>query len=100
MKRRHLLALAGAAAVPARAQAMPRVGFLIAGDPEPAWTLFRKSMAALGYIEGRNVAYEYRAGGTDEIQLAKLASELAGLKLDGIVAALLPAVIAAKTATS
>ena len=39
---------------------MPRVGFLIAGDPEPFWTLFRKAMADLGYVEGRTIKYEYR----------------------------------------
>lgn len=79
---------------------MPRIGFLIAGDPEPGWTLFRKSMATLGYVEGRNVAYEYRSGGTDATRLANLASELVGLKVDAIVAALLPAVVAAKKITS
>ena len=39
---------------------MPRVGFLMAGDPEPMWTLFRKAMADLGYIEDRTIKYEYR----------------------------------------
>jgi ABC-type uncharacterized transport system substrate-binding protein len=100
MRRRHLLALAGAIAVPARARAKPRVGFLIAGDPEPGWTLFRKSMAALGHVEGSTIAYEFRSGGADETRLARLAGELAGLKVDVIVAALLPAVLAAKKATS
>ena len=37
-----------------------KVGFLIAGDPEPMWMLFRKAMADLGYIENRTIKYEYR----------------------------------------
>ena len=50
MKRRRLLAVAGASAAlhgtAAHAQRpVPRIGFLMAGDPEPMWTLFRKAMA-------------------------------------------------------
>ncbi len=100
MRRRHLLTLAGAtAAFPARAQKVPRVGFLIAGDPEPLWTLFRKAMTDLGYVEGRTVQYEFRssvAGG----RLDELAAALVGLEVDVIVACLTPAVVAAKKATS
>jgi putative ABC transport system substrate-binding protein len=101
MRRRHLLALAGAmAAFPARAQKVPRVGFLIAGDPEPVWTLFRKAMTDLGYVEGRTVKYEYRSSGADGGRLDELAASLVGLEVDVIVACLTPAVVAAKKATS
>jgi putative ABC transport system substrate-binding protein len=79
---------------------MPRIGFLIAGDPYPAWGLFRKSMTELGYIEGRTVTYEYRAVGGDESRLAALAAELVALKVDVLVPVLSPALAAASKATS
>ena len=101
MKRRYFLALAGAAsALPARAQAGPRIGFLVAGDPEPAWTLFRKSMTELGYLEGRSVTYVYRAGETDPGTMDRLAAELVGIGVDVIVTSLTPAMTAAAAATS
>jgi putative ABC transport system substrate-binding protein len=101
MKRRLLLLGAGAmAAFPARAQKVPRVGFLIAGDPEPVWTLFRKAMTDLGYVEGRTVKYEFRTSFADRGRLDELAASLVGLEVDVIVACLTPAVVAAKKATS
>ncbi len=104
MKRRLLLGMGVAAfAAPhvARAQKpMPRVGFLIAGDPEPAWSLFKKAMADLGHIEGRTIAYEYRQADTDGTQLDRLAAELVRLKVDLIVPILSPAVAAARKATA
>jgi putative ABC transport system substrate-binding protein len=101
MRRRHLLALAGAgAAFPARAQKIPRVGFLIAGDPEPGWTQFRKAMADLGYVDGRNIKFEYRVSDADRGSLDALAASLVALEVDAIVAVLSPAVAAAKRATS
>jgi hypothetical protein len=52
MRRRHFLLLAAAIALPARVQAVPRIGFLQAGDPEPSWSLFKKAMADAGYVDG------------------------------------------------
>jgi putative ABC transport system substrate-binding protein len=101
VRRRSLLALAGAgAALPVHAQKIPRVGFLVAGDPEPAWTQFRKAMADLGYVDGRNIKFEYRASDADRNRLDGLAAALVGLEVDVIVAVLSPAVAAAKRATS
>ncbi len=103
MRRRTLLALTGAAAglvvFQARAQKVPTVGFLIAGDPEPRWTQFRKAMADLGYIDGRTVKYEYRAAGADAGSLDGLAASLVSLKVDVIVAVLSQAIAAAERAT-
>lgn len=79
---------------------MPCVGFLVAGDPEPAWSLFRKAMANLGHIDGRTVAYEYRLADADGTQLDRLAAELVRLKVDVIVPILSPAIVAARKATS
>ena len=106
MKRRRLLAVAGASAasmpLAANAQrpAMPRIGFLMAGDPEPLWTLFRKAMADLGYVEGRTIKYEYRVAYAGRGELPVMAAELVALNVDVIVAVLTPAINAARAATT
>jgi putative ABC transport system substrate-binding protein len=104
MRRRHLLSTAAAAAASPRLalaqKAVPRVGFLVAGDAEPAWSLFRKAMTELGHVEGRTVAYEYRASDTDASRLDRLAAELVRLKVDVLVPILSPAIVAARKATS
>jgi putative ABC transport system substrate-binding protein len=102
MKRRTLLASSALASIAggtsALAQpAMPRIGFLIAGDPEPSWSHFRKAMADLGYVEGRTVHYEYRAKRTG---LDEHAAALVSLPVNVIVAILTPAITAARKATS
>lgn len=101
MKRRHLLALTGAAAAaPARAQKMARVGILFAADPEPTWTMFRKAMTDLGYVEGRTVTYEYRSADGNRGNLDSLALSLVDSKVDVIVPVLAPAIAAVKARTS
>ena len=100
MRRRHLLALAGALPLSARAQGMKRVGFLVTGDPEPTWFLFRKGMVEAGYVEGRTVTYEYRPVATPGPRLDAAAAELARLKVDVIVTILTPAIAAMRRATS
>ena len=106
MKRRQLLAgagawAAGAIGVSANAQrpAVPTVGCLIAGDPEPLWTFFRTAMTELGYVEDRTIKYEYRVAYAGRGQLAPMASELVALNVDAIVAVLTPAIEAARAAT-
>ncbi len=102
MRRRMLFALAASTlvAAPALAGTAPRVGFLVTGDPEPSWTLFRKAMATLGYVEGRGVTFEYRIADAASGRLDALAAELVRLKVDVLVAVLSPAIAAAKRATS
>ncbi len=87
-------------ALSAHAQGMKRVGFLVTGDPEPTWSLFRKGMVEAGYIEGRTVGYEYRPVDTPGPRLDSAAAELARLKVDVIVAILTPTIAAARRATS
>jgi putative tryptophan/tyrosine transport system substrate-binding protein len=107
MRRREFLgALAGAAALPlvARAQAMPVVGLLHAGSPDEnqkRLAAFKKGLAAGGFVEGQNVAIEYRWARGHSDMLAKLAAELIG---KGVTLIATPgstaAAVAAKKATS
>jgi putative ABC transport system substrate-binding protein len=105
MKRRRLLSLAGASAaspmLTAQAQRpVPRVGFLMAGDPEPMWTLFRNAMTDLGYLEDRTIKYEYRVAFAGRGELPAMAADLVALNVDVIVAVLTPAINAAKAAAT
>jgi hypothetical protein len=66
MKRREFIAGIGAAAVwpvAARAQQVPVVGFLSSRSPDEAMgrtNAFRRGLEEMGFVEGRNLAVEYR----------------------------------------
>lgn len=60
---------------------------------------FREGLRELGYVEGQNIAIEYRYAEGQADRLSALAAELVRLKVDIIVAAFTPAVRAAKDAT-
>jgi putative tryptophan/tyrosine transport system substrate-binding protein len=82
-----------AAAVIAEAQQpkkVPRIGYLLAGDPASESTRFEAIRLALrerGYIEGQNIAIEYRYAEGKPGRNQELAAELVRLKVDIIVVA-------------
>jgi putative ABC transport system substrate-binding protein len=93
MRRREFITvLASAAAWPlaVRAQqgAMPVVGFLHTGVPEPSEiAAFHKGLGETGYIEGRNVAIEYRWAQSELSRLPDLATDLLRRRVTVIAAA-------------
>src|SRR5436309_12903986 len=109
LRRRQFITLLGGAAaawpLAARAQQagkLPTIGFLVAGTPSShgQWVAaFVQRLRELGWVEGRNVAIEYRwAEGRPE-RYAEIATEFVQLKVDVIVTTG-GAVLAAKQATS
>ena len=86
MRRRDFMGLVGGAAAAIgsslRAQAqtikMPRIGVLIYAIPRPTQTpkSFRRGLRDLGYVEGRNVAIDYRYADGKPERLPELAAEL------------------------
>jgi putative ABC transport system substrate-binding protein len=106
MGRRQFVALLGGAAawpLAARAQqvGMPRVGVLVSlSAPHPFAEAFRSGMRDLGYVEGRNVAIEWRYADAQFSRAVELAAELVRLQVDVIAAYHTPAVKAAMNATS
>ena len=61
---------------------------------------FRQEMNTLGWIEGKNITIDYRFAEQEPKRLANLAAELVSLKVDVILCASTPPVLAAKKATT
>jgi len=82
---------------------MPVIGYLNGTSRVPGETslaAFHQGLTEAGYIEGQNVAVEYRWAEGRYDRLAALAADLVGSKVDVIAALGLPAALAAKNATS
>jgi len=77
-----------------------RVGILFFVTSPLLDEAFRQGLRELGYVEGQNIAIEYRSAEGKSERLPGLAAELVRLKVDVIVAASPPATEAAKQATS
>jgi len=76
----------------------PRLGVLVNAD-SPRLEAFRQGLREQGYIEGRNVLFEYRYASTRSESPDVLARELVQLKVDVIVAEGTPLSLAARRAT-
>ncbi len=107
MKRRELMALlAGAMACPLRARAQqkfPVIGFLSNASPVPAapsLAAFRQGLGETGYVEGQNLAIEYRGAEGRYDGLPAMAADLVSRRVDLIVAQADVSALAAKSATS
>ena len=106
--RRELIAALGNAAVwpmVARAQPLPakirHLGVLQPGaPPTPLVEAMRGRLRELGYIEGRDIVFDYKWAEGNLERLPQLATELASLKPDVIAAFSTPAAIAAEAASA
>src|SRR6266498_4111930 len=101
-----LCALLSALCLPVDAQQTGkifRIGYLFNSTASGSASLvdaFRQELSKLGWIEGKNIAIEYRFADGKNDRLPELAAELVRLKVDLIVASAPPSVSAAKNATS
>lgn len=106
MRRREFVGLFGAVALTSRARAqlqsgkMYRVGYLGSGTSDTLLlNVLLQKLRELGWIEGQNIAFEYRFAEGRYDQLPALAAELINRNVDLIAASPTPAALAAKNAT-
>jgi len=105
MRRRDFISLLGGAVtvwpLAGRAQqpAMPMIGFLSSGSPRPYQHLvagFQQGLKETGYVEGQNVAIEYRWAEGHNDRLPGMAADLVRRKVNVVAALTTPAALAAE----
>ena len=108
MKRRDFVLLLAGAITAARElrahqKALPVIGYLHPGSPQgqalSTLATFRQGLSEAGYVEGQNLAIEYRWAESHYDRLPVLATDLVGRKVD-LIAAVANAALAAKSATA
>ena len=107
-RREFVMVLVGTAVLRAgecRAQqeALPVIGFLDSSSPAalgPFVEDFRKGLAEVGFVEGRNVRIEYRWAGGQYERLPGLAAELVRIPVSVLAATGVTAALAAKASTT
>jgi putative tryptophan/tyrosine transport system substrate-binding protein len=108
MRRRELMLLLGGMMTAARAlraqqKAMPVVGYLgniSLSGAAPYLAGFQQGLSEAGYVDGQNLAIEYRWAEGSYDRLPALAADLVARKVDVIVTSATPGIAAAKGATS
>jgi putative ABC transport system substrate-binding protein len=84
-----------------QAKKVPRIGLLVASSSDsPRRDAFLQGLRDLGYVEGKNIAIEYRYTEGELDRLPDMAAELVRLNVDVIVTAAISSVRAAKKATT
>ena len=80
---------------------LPRIGWLAVRPASAAFAIesFQREFRKLGYIDGRNIAFDYRDAEGKLDRLPGLADELVRHQVDVIIAPNTPAAVAAKNAT-
>ena len=104
-----MMRLGSAAILPlaagAQQRAMPVIGYLApisapSSPNSPDVVAFREGLGEFDYVEGRNLAIEYRWAGNNYDRLPAMAADLVVRKVDLIVTSGTPSTLAAKSATS